>query len=61
MRGCRKASRSANRRLTAIVDAYNVFNQFLQIEETAVSGPTSRETSAIQPPIAVHVGIRIPF
>ena len=49
------------RRLTAIVDAYNVFNQFLQIEETAVSGPTSRETSAIQPPIAVHVGIRIPF
>ena len=49
------------RRLTAIVDAYNVFNQFLQIEEIAVSGATSRQTSAIQPPIAVHVGIRIPF
>ena len=29
-------------RLTAIVDAYNVFNQFLQIEEIAVSGATSR-------------------
>jgi hypothetical protein len=49
------------RRLTAIADAYNVFNQFLQIEEFTVSGPTSRQTSAIQPPIAVHVGIRIPF
>jgi hypothetical protein len=49
------------RKLTAIVDAYNVFNQFLQIEEIAVSGATSRQTSAIQPPIAVHVGIRIPF
>jgi TonB dependent receptor-like, beta-barrel len=48
-------------RMTAIVDAYNVFNQFLQIEEIAVSGATSRQTSAIQPPIAVHVGIRIPF
>jgi TonB-dependent receptor-like protein len=47
------------RQLTAIVDAYNVFDQFLQIEEIAVSGATSRQTSAIQPPIAVHVGIRI--
>jgi hypothetical protein len=47
--------------MTAIVDAYNVFGQFLQIEEIAVSGATSRETSAIQPPIAVHIGIRIPF
>jgi hypothetical protein len=49
------------RRLTAIVDAYNVFNQFLQIEEITVSGAASRRTSAIQPPIAVHVGIRVPF
>ena len=50
-----------HRQTTAIVDAYNVFNQFLQIEEIAVTGPQSRQTSAIQPPIAVHVGIRIPF
>ncbi len=28
-----------DRKLTAIVDAYNVFNQFLQIEEIAVTGP----------------------
>ena len=50
-----------SRTLTAFVDAYNLFNQFLQIEEIAVSGATSRQTSAIQPPIAVHVGVRIPF
>jgi hypothetical protein len=50
-----------SKKITAIVDAYNVFNQFLQIEEIAVTGPQSRATSAIQPPIAVHVGIRIPF
>jgi hypothetical protein len=50
-----------SRKVTAIVDAYNLFNQFLQIEEVAVSGPMSRQTSAIQPPIAVHVGIRVPF
>ena len=50
-----------NRKITAIVDAYNVFNQFLQIEEIAVTGPQSRQTSAIQPPIVVQVGIRIPF
>jgi len=49
------------RRLTAMLDAYNVFNQFLQIEEVAVSGPLSRTTSAIQPPIAVHIGLRIPL
>jgi hypothetical protein len=48
-------------KLIAFVDAYNVFNQFLQIEEIAVSGATSRQTSAIQPPIAVHIGVRIPF
>jgi hypothetical protein len=45
--------------VTAFVDAYNLFNQYLQIEEIAVSGATSRQTSAIQPPIAVHVGVRI--
>jgi TonB dependent receptor-like, beta-barrel len=50
-----------SRKVTAILDAYNLFNQFLQIEETAVTGPQSRQTSAIQPPIAVHVGVRIPL
>jgi hypothetical protein len=49
------------RRLTAIVDAYNVFNQALEVEEFSVTGATSRLTSAVQPPRVIQVGIRIPF
>jgi hypothetical protein len=56
-----KGFTAGGRTVTAFVDAYNLFNQFLQIEEIALSGATSRQTSAIQPPIAVHVGVRIPF
>jgi hypothetical protein len=49
------------RRLTAILDAYNVFNQALEVEEFSVTGATSRLTSAVQPPRVIQVGIRIPF
>ena len=51
----------AGRRVDAIVDAYNLFNEYLEVEEIAVSGPTSRVKSASQPPRALHFGIRIPF
>jgi hypothetical protein len=44
-----------------IVDAYNLFNEYLEVEEVTVSGPTSRQKSASQPPRALHFGIRIPF
>ncbi|MCU1386312.1 MAG: hypothetical protein JWL71_5009 [Acidobacteria bacterium] len=49
------------RRVDLIVDAYNLFNQYLEVEEITVSGPTSRQKSASQPPRALHVGVRIPF
>jgi hypothetical protein len=49
------------RRLTAIVDAYNVFNQALEVEEFSVTGATSRLTSAVQPPRVIQLGIRIPW
>jgi hypothetical protein len=49
------------RRVDAIVDAYNLFGEYLEVEEITVSGPTSRQKSASQPPRAIHVGIRIPF
>ena len=49
------------RRVDAIVDAYNLFNQYLEVEEISVSGPTSRQKSASQPPRAIHFGIRVPF
>ena len=49
------------RRADFIVDAYNLFNQYLEVEEITVSGPTSRQKSASQPPRALHFGVRIPF
>ncbi len=48
-------------RLTAILDAYNLFNQALEVEEFSVTGATSRLTSAVQPPRVIQLGIRIPF
>jgi outer membrane receptor protein involved in Fe transport len=49
------------RRLTAILDAYNIFNQALEVEEFSVTGATSRLTSAVQPPRVIQVGLRIRF
>ena len=49
------------RRADLIVEAYNLFNEYLEVEEVTVSGPTSREKSASQPPRALYFGIRLPF
>jgi hypothetical protein len=48
-------------RVAGILDAYNLFNQHTEIEEFPVSGPLSRTTTAIQPPRAIHIGIRLTF
>ncbi len=47
--------------VAAMLDVYNVFNQHTEIEEYPVSGPLSRTTTAIQPPRAIHVGVRLSF
>jgi len=52
---------SGRHRVTAILDAYNLFNQALEVEEFSVTGATSRLTSAVQPPRVIQLGIRIPF
>ena len=49
------------RRADLIVEAYNLFNEYLEVEEITVSGPASRLKSASQPPRALHFGIRVPF
>ena len=49
------------RRVTAILDAYNLFNQGLEVEEFPVTGATSRLTTAVQPPRVIQLGIRVPF
>jgi hypothetical protein len=48
-------------RIVAIAEAFNLLNQYFEYEEDSVSGPTSRSPTATQPPLALHLGIRIPF
>jgi hypothetical protein len=57
----RKGFTMGGHRADVVLEAYNLFNQYLEVEEITVSGPTSRAKSASQPPRAVYVGIRIPF
>jgi hypothetical protein len=49
------------RRLTAVIDIYNILNTRTEIEEFAVTGPLSREISAVQPPRSVRLGLRLAF
>jgi hypothetical protein len=39
-----------------IFDAYNMFNQQIQVEEYDVSSPIWRRTTAVQPPRVIHLG-----
>jgi hypothetical protein len=48
-------------RLEAIVDAYNLFTRSNEVEEYVVTGPDFRTPTAIQPPHAVHLGLRLTF
>jgi hypothetical protein len=57
----RKGFTLGGHRADVVLEAYNLFNQYLEVEEVSVSGPTSRDKLASQPPRALYVGIRIPF
>ena len=48
-------------RLAILFDAYNILNKATEVEEFSVTGPESRLTSAVQPPRAVHLGLRLTF
>jgi hypothetical protein len=48
-------------RLTGLVDGFNVLNKAKEVEEFPVTGPRSRLTAAVQPPRAIHVGVRLTF
>ena len=47
--------------VVASADVYNLLNTPLEIEEFSVTGPLSRKTTAVQPPLAVHFRLTIPF
>ena len=49
------------RRFTGVIDAYNLLNTRIEIEEFSVTGPLSRSTSAVQPPRSLHIGFKLPF
>ena len=48
-------------RLTLILDVYNLLNMNKEVEEYVVTGPRFRMTTAVQPPLAMHAGLRVRF
>jgi hypothetical protein len=48
-------------RIDAILDWFNLFNLGYEVEERVVTGPEFRYITAIQPPTAVHLGVRVTF
>jgi len=46
------------RRVDAILDVYNLSHLQNPVEERPVVGSTTRANTAIQPPLAVHMGVR---
>jgi TonB dependent receptor len=48
-------------RLALLLDGYNLLNTQIEIEEFQVGGPLSRTTTAVQPPRALHAGLRLSF
>jgi len=55
----RIASRGAA--LDLFLDTYNLLNRSNEVEEYVVTGPRFRETTAVQPPRAFHLGARVSF
>jgi hypothetical protein len=43
------------------VDAFNLTNQANEVEENPVTGPSFRQTTAVQPPRTVRLGIKVRF
>ncbi len=56
-----KGFRIGGHRADVFLEAYNLFNEYLEVEEDTVSGPTSRMKTASQPPRAIYFGLRVPF
>jgi hypothetical protein len=48
-------------RVDAIFDVYNLFNLGYEVEERVVTGQGFRTITAIQPPTALHLGLRVTF
>jgi hypothetical protein len=56
-----KAWRIGARRIALRLDGYNITNHRNEVEEDILTGPTFRQSTAVQPPVTVRVGFRIDF
>jgi len=56
-----KGFRVAGGELDGFVDAFNVINLGNEVEEQVVTGPGFRTITAVQPPRAIHIGLRVSF
>ena len=56
-----KVFRIGAHHVVAFADAYNLLDNAKEIEEFPVTGPKSRLTAAVQPPRAIHTGLRLTF
>ncbi len=48
-------------RVDAFLDVYNLFDLGYEVEERVVTGSSFRTITAIQPPMAAHIGVRVTF
>jgi hypothetical protein len=48
-------------RLAAIVEAFNLRGTGIEVEQDVIWGPSYRATSAVQPPRAIRLGMRLDF
>jgi hypothetical protein len=49
------------REIQLTVGAFNLLNQANEVEENPVTGPTFRDTTAVQPPRTIRVGLKVRF
>jgi len=51
----------AGRRLSVVWDVFNLFNQSSEVEESVLTDPAFRTSTALQPQRAMHLGLRATF
>jgi hypothetical protein len=56
-----KGFRIGERQVDLLLDAYNLSNRLAEVDESQADGPTWRTPTAVQPPMAIHAGIRVRF
>jgi hypothetical protein len=48
-------------RLAGVFEVFNILDNAHEVEENVVTGPAYRTITAVQPPRAVRIGVRVDF